>query len=135
MLRFGLRSQAESLVFWRWIVYFTKEFVLQNQGNGHLGLANIFTSGIYEQFTLLQDHLQPFLLAEMLKEELKAVGCRQFFEEALGEQENPKLIDSICREYEYGSDGFAGKMVDICENKYGKEWNTLRQKGVSLFSM
>ena len=73
MLRFGLRSQAEALVFWRWIVYFTNEFVLQNHGNGHLGLANIFTSGFYEQFTLLQDHLQPYLLAEMLREELKGV--------------------------------------------------------------
>jgi len=53
-------------VFWQWIRYVTNEFVLQNGGNANLGVSNIFTAGFYEQFSLLKDNLQRFLLGKML---------------------------------------------------------------------
>jgi hypothetical protein len=45
--------------------------VTQNAGNANLGISNLFTAGLYEQFSFLKDNLQRFLLAKKLKSELR----------------------------------------------------------------
>lgn len=72
-VRFGLESIAQTEVFWYWIRYVTNDFVLQRGGNANLGVSNIFTSGFYEQFSLLQDNLQRFLLSKILVKELSTI--------------------------------------------------------------
>lgn len=66
--RLKLENSTQAKVVWEWLKYMAKEFVLQGQQNDKLGVANLFTQGFYEQFALLQDKLQPFLLQNMIKE-------------------------------------------------------------------
>ena len=73
MIRFGLTSIKETLVFWFWIRYLHKEFITQNAAKAHLGMSNLFTSGLYQQFSYLKDNLQRFLLAKKLKHELSKI--------------------------------------------------------------
>ena len=87
------------MAFWFWIRYIAFDFVLQRGGNANLGVANVFTSGFYEQFSYLQDNLQRFLLGRSLVKELSRIECHQFFEDALDEKNNPYLINSLCHEF------------------------------------
>jgi hypothetical protein len=52
-------------------------------------MASLYTSGFYEQFSLLQDSLQPFLLTKMLEKDLSTISCEQFFENGLEESSSP----------------------------------------------
>lgn len=56
-----------------WIRYVTYNFVLQNGDNANIGVSNLFTAGFYSEFSNLQDNLQRFLLAKMLKKELEMI--------------------------------------------------------------
>lgn len=60
-----------------------KSFVLQKSTNEQLGVSNLFTQGFYEQFALLQDNLQPFLLQKMVKKYLQGKECHLFFQATL----------------------------------------------------
>ena len=79
--RLKLDNVTQSKVIWEWLKYLAKEFVLQQQQNDRLGMANLFSQGLYEEFARLSDHLQPFLLEKMVQKEIKE--CHLFFENTL----------------------------------------------------
>ena len=47
------------------------EFVLQGDKVDKLGLANLYSQGLYTSFSYLQDNLQPFILTQALKSQLE----------------------------------------------------------------
>lgn len=64
---FKLVDVPQAKVFWEWIKYITNVFVLQNKKNEHLGLSTLFSRGMYQAFAPLEDNIQSFLLAKLLK--------------------------------------------------------------------
>ncbi len=61
--RFGLPSTHHAHAFWEWIKYLSNEVILRNQTNEQLGVANLFSTGLYQGFSYLTDNLQSNLLA------------------------------------------------------------------------
>lgn len=134
--RLKLQNETQAIVVWEWLKYLANTFVKQKDKTEKLGLANLFTQGLYSEFAKTQDRLQPFLIQKMLKKVLSTKECHLFFEATLEEPEGSPLVDSLCNHYtDIHSDQFASFMLSTCEEKYGPAWQELRNLGVSLMTL
>jgi len=66
--------------------YLSNDFVLQKANNAKLGISTLFTQGIYEQFSYLQDNLHRMLIAKILTKQLSTMECHDFFKNSLDEE-------------------------------------------------
>lgn len=88
MSRFKLASPAHTRVFWEWIKYLVESFVRKDTGNNEMvGIANIFSPTMYDNFIYLKDNLQVDLLTRMIQNKIDGQMCFIFLAVSLQTQD------------------------------------------------
>jgi len=52
-----LTNTFQADVVWNWLKYMAKTFVKQNKTTDMLGVANLFSQGLYDQISKTMNHL------------------------------------------------------------------------------
>jgi hypothetical protein len=78
-----LTDNVQADVVWKWLKYMAKQFVKQNKTTDMLGVANLFSQGLYDQISKTMDQLETLLLTKLLRKQLQTQECHLFFQSSL----------------------------------------------------
>lgn len=73
-----MQSDEHSFVFWSWMKYFTKEFLMKFSLNGTrqtLAIGGGGANGLFTGFAAAQDWLEEELLGAKVSAKIRKVGC------------------------------------------------------------